>query len=145
LAKFVEQAHDGLAIGHAFETEQTFQDGIMAGDFGVLEAIGTTPDREHELGDELLGPVAAIGAGFWHACGGKGGVQAEMIEHALHQAHAASGGDFFVAKSQIEFHHASALKTRSLTVAENTPEHDSNQPLGLMASIRLGGLMGNPG
>ncbi|MFM7460958.1 MAG: hypothetical protein ACKO15_09005 [Burkholderiales bacterium] len=37
---------------------------LMASDFGVLKPIRTTPNGQHELGDELFGSIAAIGAGL---------------------------------------------------------------------------------
>ena len=60
LGEFAEQPHDRLEVGHASKPEQTFQHRVVAGDFAMFETIGATPDREHELEDELLGTVASV-------------------------------------------------------------------------------------
>jgi hypothetical protein len=43
----------------------------MADDFSVLKTIGTTPNREHELGDELLRTITAITARLQQTGSGK--------------------------------------------------------------------------
>ena len=65
----------------------------------MLKATGTAPYGEHELGDELLGAIATIAARLWQSGSSKGGLESEMIKHALHQSHAAPSGDFFVGKT----------------------------------------------
>lgn len=55
-------AKDGLEVGHSLDTKNAFENGVVTGDFAVLEAIGPAPYREHELGDELIGCVAPVGA-----------------------------------------------------------------------------------
>lgn len=63
LSEFIEEPHDRLKVGHAFKAEQALQDWIVAGDFSMFKAIGATPYREHELGDELFRAIAAITTG----------------------------------------------------------------------------------
>ena len=120
LRKLVEQPHDGLEVGHALKAKKSFQDWIMPGHFTMLKAIGTTPYREHELGDELFRAIASIATGLWHPGGRKGGLETKMIEHSFHQPHAAPSGDFFVGEAEVKFHHCPALKSRSLNLDENT-------------------------
>ncbi len=54
LGEFFEESHYGFKVGHALEAEQAFQYRVVPGNFAVLEAVGTAPHREHELGDEQL-------------------------------------------------------------------------------------------
>ena len=62
LRKAAKQSHDGLEVGHALDTEDAFEHGVVAGDFAVLESVGAASGREHELGDELFGCVATVRA-----------------------------------------------------------------------------------
>ncbi len=75
----------------------------MADDFSVLKTIGTTQDREHELGDELLRTITAITARLRQTGSGKDGLKSRVVKHAFHDAHTAPGGDFFVGKTQVKF------------------------------------------
>ena len=54
----------------------------------TILAIGTTPHREHEPGDELRGRIAAIAARLRQACGVQRGIETHVIEQALPDCHA---------------------------------------------------------
>ena len=76
----------------------------MPGDFTVLKAVGPTPYREHELGDELFRAITTVAAGLRQIGSGKGRLESQVIEHPFHQSHAAPGSDFLVAKTKVKFH-----------------------------------------
>jgi hypothetical protein len=120
LCKAAKQSHDGLEVSHAFDAKDALENRVVAGNFAMLKAVGTTPYREHELGDELFGCLAPVRAGLGQTCTRQGCTKPHVIEHALHQAHAAPSGDFFVRKTKLKVHGNSALKSRSATLPKNS-------------------------
>lgn len=75
-----------------------------------MKAIGPAPHRQHELHDELFGRVAAIAPRLRQLARAQGGVETDVTQHALHQAHPTLGRDLFVGKLQIVTHVTSVSK-----------------------------------
>jgi len=76
----------------------------------VLKTIGPTPHRQHELDDQLLGGVTPITARLRQAAGAQSPIEIQVVEHALHESHAAPGGDLPVRELQLESHRDPARK-----------------------------------
>jgi hypothetical protein len=131
-----EQTHDRLEVRHALKSKELADYRIMACDLSVLKPIGPTPYRDHELADELHGRVATIASGLWQARTFQRTRPSYVIEHALEQCQATPRGHFLVAESQIKFHTYPQKKSLRRDHHQKLNNHQSNQTLALMASIR---------
>ena len=134
LGEAAKQSHDGLEVGHTLDAEYTFENGVVAGDFAMLKTVGSAPYREHELGDELLRCVAAVGAGLRQARKRQRTIKSHVIEHSLQEAHTAPGGDFFVRKTQLKVHGNPTLKSRFTTLTAYSGEDDRSFRLNVTAA-----------
>ena len=67
------------------DLKDAFEYRVVAGDFTVLETVGSAGDREHELGDELFGCVATVAAGLGQTRLRQCSVKFHVLKHALHQ------------------------------------------------------------
>ena len=72
---------------------------IMSRDFTVLKAVRPTPHREHELGDELFRPIAAIAARLGQATRHPCRIKLQVLQHPFHHRHCAPSRDFLVRKT----------------------------------------------
>ncbi|MEP6934983.1 MAG: hypothetical protein ABI988_13755 [Nitrospirota bacterium] len=86
-----------------------------------LEAIGATPDREHELGDALLWTRAAITAGVGEAARTEGGVETQVIQHPFQDPHAAPGSDVLIGNTEVAFHHVPRTEIAMLQLDKYRP------------------------
>ena len=71
----------------------------MSRNFTVLKAVRSTPHREHELGDELFRPLAAIAARLGQATLHQCSIKLQVLQHPFHHRHCASCRDFLVRKT----------------------------------------------
>jgi hypothetical protein len=70
----------------------------------MLEPISPTPDRKHELGNQLFWPIATVAPRLRQASSGECRVKSQVVEHPFHDCHATPGCDLFVGKTQVKTH-----------------------------------------